>query len=947
MKNKPKVIAITETKPKNCKGSLFPSEFNLEGYQCFCLGLDDLTSRGVLLYVDSDLNASLVDIPTAFKECIFVLIKCSNNTKLLIGNMYRSPSSSDANDDNLFKLIKHITSQYNIPTLLVGDFNFPEIQWNSEITCFTGLTQSEVSFAKTIGEHFLDQHVDKPTRQRGKDTPHMLDLVISSEEFVSDIVHASPIGLSDHAVLTFTCNLEGESQMKPESYKWDKGNYVELRSYLNRDWELELDSESSSVDEMWCHFRDILLDGMKNFIPRTKNKNFRDSRKTFFPFNKALQTLIRKKHRLWNRWIDTRKEDKHKEYIKMRNRVKSETRKLIKLEQDNIAVDCKNNPKKFWKYIKSKSKTKTTLGDLKWKDEKGNLNTAETDSDKATALEEYFSSVFTVEGDQDFEKLAAADIKQPMQEFKISLESVKTKLGRLKTDKSPGVDHLHPRVLCEAREQLALPLTMIFNKSLATGLVPEDWKMAEVVALHKKGSRSDRANYRPISLTSISCKILESLIRDHIMEYLLTNGLLSNRQYGFAKGRSTMLQLLHMLDRWTEYLENGGQVDAIYTDFEKAFDKVPHRRLISKLRSYGISNKIIDWIQDFLHNRQHRVKINGSFSKWGKVTSGIPQGSVLGPLLFLIYINDLPDFCEEDSELYLFADDAKLTRYIRDISDNIKLQSSIDNLQDWSNKWLLKLNKKKCKIISFGRNISDGYVYDLTENNSKYQLERVSQITDLGVILDSRLTFSQHIQTKINKAYSMIGLLRRNFDRMSISSFTVLYKSMVRSHLDYCNSVWAPYLKSDTEDLEKIQKRATKILPALRNLSYPDRLKRCGLPTLKFRRIRGDMIETFKILTGKYDSKVAPNFALVGSTSTRGNDYKLQNARTHYDLRKHFFTNRVTNIWNSLPNDIVKVDSTNQFKNRLDKFWQNQEIFYNYKAELTGIGSRSEVVNRV
>jgi hypothetical protein len=341
------------------------------------------------------------------------------------------------------------------------------------------------------------------------------------------------------------------------------------------------------------------------------------------------------------------------------------------------------------------------------------------------------------------------------------------------------------------------------------------------------------------------------------------------------------------------------------------------------------------------------VKVNGKFSRWGKVTSGIPQGSVLGPLLFLIYINDLPAFCEKDSELYLFADDAKLTKYIRDISDNLKLQYSVDNLQDWSNKWLLNLNKKKCKVISFGRNNSDDYSYSLTESNTKYELERVSKITDLGVLLDNRLTFSEHIQTKIKKAYSMIGLLKRNFDRISVSSFVILYKSIVRSHLDYCNSVWAPYLKSDIEDLEKIQKRATKILPALRNLSYPDRLKRCGIPTLKFRRIRGDMIEVYKILTGKYDSMVAPNLALVGSTYTRGNDYKLQNVRTHYDLRKHFFTNRVTNIWNSLPNNIVKVDSINQFKNRLDKFWQHQEILYNYKAELTGIGSRSEIVNRV
>ncbi len=171
----------------------------------------------------------------------------------------------------------------------------------------------------------------------------------------------------------------------------------------------------------------------------------------------------------------------------------------------------------------------------------------------------------------------------------------------------------------------------------------------------------------------------------------------------------------------------------------------------------------------------------------------------------------------------------------------------------------------------------------------------------------------------------------------------MLYKSLVRSHLDYCNSVWAPYKKCDIEELEKVQRRATKIIPALRGLSYADRLIRCNLCPLKFRRIRGDMIETYKIITGKYDTIAAPRFELALGRVTRGNEYKLTNERTRYDLRKYYFTNRVTNIWNSLPNWVVKSDNVNQFKNRLDKFWCNQPIMYDYGAELAGVGSRSDI----
>ena len=189
----------------------------------------------------------------------------------------------------------------------------------------------------------------------------------------------------------------------------------------------------------------------------------------------------------------------------------------------------------------------------------------------------------------------------------------------------------------------------------------------------------------------------------------------------------------------------------------------------------------------------------------------------------------------------------------------------------------------------------------------------------------------------------MIGILKRNFKYLSITSFVLLYKSIVRSHLEYCNSVWAPYRKSDIEDLERVQRRATKIVSALSKLPYTERLRKCGLTTLKFRRIRGDMIEAYKIVSGKYDTIAAPKFKFSELLSTRGNSFKIQNARCHYDLKKYFFTNRIVNIWNGLPNELVKACTTNQFKNGLDKFWGDQEIMWDFKAELTGIGSRSEV----
>jgi ribonuclease P/MRP protein subunit RPP40 len=187
----------------------------------------------------------------------------------------------------------------------------------------------------------------------------------------------------------------------------------------------------------------------------------------------------------------------------------------------------------------------------------------------------------------------------------------------------------------------------------------------------------------------------------------------------------------------------------------------------------------------------------------------------------------------------------------------------------------------------------------------------------------------------------MLGIIKRNFRYLSVDTFVLLYKSMVRSHIEYCSSVWSPFRKSDIDELERVQRRATKLIHGFGSLNYMDRLKKCKLPTLKYRRHRGDMIETFKILTGVYDLDAAPHLELNLDTRTRGNSLKLATHRTRYNLRKYFFTNRVVNVWNSLPDRVVLSRSVDQFKNNLDKFWSNQELFYNYKADLTGVGNRS------
>ena len=293
------------------------------------------------------------------------------------------------------------------------------------------------------------------------------------------------------------------------------------------------------------------------------------------------------------------------------------------------------------------------------------------DKGKADRLGDYFSSVFTNEPDGGWNLPNKPDIKHKLK-LLLTEENLAKKLKKLEISKSPGPDGIHPRVIHELKDTLVKPLLIIFQTSVRTSTVPSAWKNAAIYAIHKKGDRHAAGNYRPVSLTSIACKILESFIRDAIIRYMRENGLISRKQFGFLAGRSTVLQLLKVIDSWTEILDRGGCVDVIYCDFMKAFDTVPHRRLINVLEYYGIDDPILSRINDFLTDRRQKVVINGVASKWHQVTSGIPQGSVLGPVLFVVYINTM---VEESgvSDVYLYADDTK-------IFNEIHCQQDIDDL---------------------------------------------------------------------------------------------------------------------------------------------------------------------------------------------------------------------------------------------------------------------------
>ena len=542
--------------------------------------------------------------------------------------------------------------------------------------------------------------------------------------------------------------------------------------------------------------------------------------------------------------------------------------------------------------------------------------------EKARILQQQFCSVFVREPDDEIPVLEHRTAVM-MPDISITREDVVDEIKSINKDKSCGPDEIEIKMLQELIDFVADPIANLLKKSFDQGALPNDWREAIVTPVFKKGAKNIAVNYRPISLTSILCKILESIIKKQIVKHFIDEKLFANEQHGFIKGRSVTTQLLKFLDKCIQIYATGGAVDVIYLDFAKAFDTVPHKRLIAKLEAYGIHGKVLNWIKAFLIDRKQRVRVNGECSEAADVVSGIPQGSVLGPILFLVFINDLPH--EIESDAMLFADDSKVYRFIKTIEDSLQLQKDIESLVEWTNKWLLEFNISKCHVLKIGEieNIVHAHYYMM----QNHVLDHVFEEKDLGVVIDSQLSFDEHINLKIKKANAMVGLIRRTFTYLEPLFFKKLYVAFVRPHLEYAQSTWSPYLRKHINAIEKVQMRATKYVDGFSQLPYSERLQRLDLPTLAHRRKRGDMIEVFKH-SASYDKTALSATMKFSTRPSRKHDRQIIRMEATDGVRgkqRNSFYYRTPATWNDLPRDVVESDSVTLFKQRLDAHWKNDE----------------------
>ena len=543
-----------------------------------------------------------------------------------------------------------------------------------------------------------------------------------------------------------------------------------------------------------------------------------------------------------------------------------------------------------------------------------------TASAAAEELSRFYSSVFYAKDCVPTITYPVLPLTDTLHEMTVNVETVLLTLLGLDTHKSPGADDITPVILKKCAQFLCSPLTDLFNLSLDCGTIPVDWKRGIITPIHKGGNRSDASNYRPVTLLPVISKVLERLVANRLTKHLEGNNLISTAQHGFRKGYSCVSNLLLTLNDWTKAVDMGYPIHACYLDMSKAFDRVNHHILMQKLKQHGITGKLLTWLENYLTDRFFQVRVDGALSQPVAVSSGVPQGSVLGPILFLIYVNDIPNLVT--SKITIFADDIKIWTIVPTTEDCTRLQKDLDTLYDWSLRNKLPFNLQKCRMLNVGKRID--FPYKLGPQHLAWTDEE----KDLGVWISRSLSNTHQCTAAYKKTSKILALLKRIFGRFTKQTLPRVFNTYIRPTMEYALQAWSPWLQKDIALLQRIYHRATKLVIGLQSKSYKERITSLHLLDFDYRRVRGDLILTYNILHTQ-NHPLQQLFSRRDTRATRTHEYSLAVPHSRVNCRRYFFAVRACFAWNSLPEHIVRSPTLNIFKAHLDTF-----LFTQAKIEL-------------
>ena len=662
------------------------------------------------------------------------------------------------------------------------------------------------------------------------------------------------------------------------------------------------------VEELWDCFH-VELSRIINIHVPTFKTNINQSVGKHYP--KHIGRLQTRKLMLWRRRRSTKDEQVKAKYIQLSKQCREAIYKFV-LEKELSLIDS-NNTGKFYKYVNKKIAAKTGIGILKSKTGEDICNP----KSQAELLNEYFASTFVDDNGVLPCFPSRVEVDNSLSYVPFDRETIFKKFNKLRSDSASGPDNLSPRLLKKISSFICQPLSFLFETFFLNSYIPPIWKIAYIRPIHKGGNANDVANYRPICLTCVCGKLMESIISDHLLAFLLDNKLISRHQHGFLSKRSTCTQLVESLQDWVMALKSKKAIDIAYIDFKKAFETVSHPKLLHKLNSYGINFKLLAWVREFLRSRSQCTLIDGNFSSFVAVKSGVLQGSVLGPMLFVLYINDVIDFVDSPAVCKLYADDVKLYSEIDFCTDSIT--SSLERIEEWSETWQLKINASKCAVLNLGPN-NPCVQYSIDRVN----LPNVTSIRDLGVVYNDKLNFEDRISNIVFKAYQRVNLILRGFTSRNTRLLTRAFTTFVRPLLEYCTPAWSPYLLKDIDKIENVQRCFTRRLFPRSLYTYNERLFLLGLEPLESRRLKYDIKLYYQIIHGQVGIEKSIFNLIPKDHDTRGHDFRLQRQLYPTNSLANTFSNRAIDCWNSLPASIVSVQSFAAFKRQIKNLDLNQ-----------------------
>ena len=572
-------------------------------------------------------------------------------------------------------------------------------------------------------------------------------------------------------------------------------------------------------------------------------------KKTFIPRDRVI--LLRKKRALNSRiaaiksspMIDSGKINSLYEKLgdielRMGESILSQKRQSEKTAVSKI----KTNPKAFHSFVNQKNPMSTRIGPLY--DSSGNLTS--DPEQMANILQKQYVSVFSPPSGPVAVPSGSSETNEKLLDITISPEVIIEAIKDMPNSAAPGPDKVPCVLLKECDSVLAPILSRLWKASFDSGQTAAIFKRQTIVPLFKKGNRGLPSNYRPVSLTSHLCKLFERVVRKELVSFLEEQELITPDQHGFRIGRSCLTQLVDHLDSVLRDLESGHNVDVIYIDMAKAFDKVCHTRLLSKLSAAGIGGKLLKWIESFLVGRTQTVVVDGKLSEVETVKSGVPQGTVLGPVLFILYVNDMPDILKHSS-MKLFADDAKLHKTIKSDADRALLLEDMENVSKWAQENSMELNSNKFQLLQHGRSDDLKKPYTLP---SGHTIHGDSSVRDLGITIDPQLNWKEHTSKITKTANQVCGKLLRTFETRDEETMMVLFKTYIRPHLEYLSPIWSPYEIGEIQRIEAIQRSFTAKIESCQHLNYWQRLEHLGLYSLQRRRDRFRILYMWKVYKG-------------------------------------------------------------------------------------------------